>query len=302
MKHLLLLSFLALCITHTGFADVLGPSSLLALAKRASSTLEHPSQKNLFYLEDNSTKRHKSGSAAMYFPQNIGEMADRLAELSNWCELLSLHLNIKACTFDSSKSELTVFLGRKFYQTPEQAYKLVYKFRTIKHDNYFAVMMSAKKGPIGTSDFNFDFEILDLNGKSFSRLHLSNRQSLISSIVANIYLSTAAKAKSGISIIGYNDDGSPAYTSGETASFERNILRYYFAISAFLQNINISVDKQRHVLQLNTWYAQTTNYPQLYEIQHVEYVSTKTRERVNQTELQNADANIKAAKYEMTEH
>ena len=297
MKHSFLLLFLLFSTAQISFADILGHDGMLALAERANPTLENSSQKSLFYLENASSKRRKSGSAAMYFPQNFAQMVASLSGLSSWCELLPLHLNVKTCLFDIQNSELVVFLGRKFYQPPEDAYKLVYKFKTIKEDNYFAVMMSAKKGPLKTSDLHFNFEILNINEKSFARIHLSNRQSWLSAVVANIYLSTVGETKPGITITGYHDDGSPTFTSGETASFERNILRYYFAISAFLQNTNKAEASERHISQLNAWYRQTETFTQLYEMNKQAYVSAKLKERINQTNRQTAETFSGAAKY-----
>jgi len=46
-----------------------------------------------------------------------------LSSPASWCEFAPLHLNVKACTFQTQSHEtfLTLYLGQKYYQTPERA-------------------------------------------------------------------------------------------------------------------------------------------------------------------------------------
>jgi len=46
---------------------------------------------------------------------------------ANWCDIVSLHPNVKACTFREEPGDwlLTFYFGRKFYQAPEEAHQVV---------------------------------------------------------------------------------------------------------------------------------------------------------------------------------
>ena len=47
---------------------------------------------------------------------------------------MPLHINTKACTYSGSGDEITIYMGRKFYQGPDEAYQLTYRFATVVED------------------------------------------------------------------------------------------------------------------------------------------------------------------------
>jgi hypothetical protein len=288
MKILIILPVLLLSLTGGGVgADPVGPDAVKELYERVKSTIEHHTPENPFYLEAENKHRVESGEAALMFPQNISEIADALSSLKSWCEILPLHINVKACTYSKSSDVMTIYLGRKFYQDPEDAYQLDYKFETIKRDDYFAFVAVAEEGPLGTSDYHIEFEVIPVGDQSFGRIHVSDHQSWLSSKAMHVYLSTKGADKQGIKVVGHDELGNLIYSKGESAVAERNLLRYYFAFAAFFDSAaETDVDK-RHENQLSYWYNQTEQFPQLHEISREEYLDEKRRERVNQVALQN---------------
>ena len=181
---------------------------------------------------------------------------------------------------------MTVYMGRKFYQQPGDAYELTYRFNTIKKDGYFSSVAIASDGPLGTSDYHIDVEVISVDDQSFGRIYVSNQRSWISSIAMSIYLATKGKNKQGIKVVDHDDQGVPIYSKGETGVAERNLLRYYFAFTAFFDKFGEQDDHRRHESQLAFWFAQTQQFPQLYEMSEEDYVTGKRKERVNQIELQ----------------
>ena len=57
---------------------------------------------------------------------------ETLSQPAQWCEMLILHQNIKTCTYGKNgagKDQLQLYVGRKHYQKPSDAYLLRYQFR-----------------------------------------------------------------------------------------------------------------------------------------------------------------------------
>jgi hypothetical protein len=268
-------------------AGAIGKEGVQALYEKIEPILDHPTPEDPFYLKSENKHRVDSGEAALYFPQAFASIADALQKVENWCEILPLHLNVKGCTYGKDGSSLTIYLGRKFYQTPDDAYQLSYKFSTVSDDNYFAAVAVADDGPLGTSDYHIEFEIIPVDDKTFGRIHVSDHQSWLSSKAMHIYLTTKGSDKQGIKVVGHDDKGNPIYSKAEAGVAERNLLRYYFAFAAFLDAEDLP-EAQRHEAQLNYWFEETQKYPQLHEMDKQQYLKEKHKERRNQMALQRA--------------
>ncbi|MES0328313.1 MAG: hypothetical protein ABUK13_09000, partial [Gammaproteobacteria bacterium] len=64
-------------------------------------------------------------------------VAAALSQASNWCQVLPLHFNIKACTYENQKEGevLTIYSGRKIYEHPEDSYEMAYQFEIVRKDD-----------------------------------------------------------------------------------------------------------------------------------------------------------------------
>lgn len=279
--------FLFSLLTATaGWADPIGAERVQQLHERVAPIVDDPSPERPFYVKAEAKKHVDSSEAALYFPQTIDEIADALTETRFWCEILPLHINIKACTYSPGGNQLTVYMGRKFYQDPEDAHQLTYEFETTRDGDYFSAVALADEGPLGTSDYHIDFEVVAAGDRSFGRIHVSDHQSWTSSNAMRIYLNTKGKAKQGISIIDHDDSGNPIYSKGVPAVAERNLLRYYFAFAAFFNSVGKTDDAARHNAQLEYWFDNTEKFPQLHEMEKEAYLEEKKKERENQIVLQ----------------
>lgn len=278
---------LAIC---PAYAKARGAESLLSVYAAARPILDDPDQRNPFYMTAAVKKNKQAGEAAMYFEQPFSEIANTLSNSSSWCTVLILHLNVKACTYSAGNKgdeSLTVYLGRKFYQDPDDAFVMTYNFQTDRQDNYFSALITADKGPLGTSDYRIQLEIMDIEGRTFGRFQVSQKHSWISARAAKLYLSTVGRDKKGITVVATDEEGNPVYSDGERAVAERNLLRYYFAITAFFRNKDPVGDDQFQE-RLNYWFDQTEQYKQLRELDRNRYLTDKKREFENQLALQNS--------------
>lgn len=58
------------------------------------------------------------------FDYPFSSVVDVIKVPANWCEMLFLHPNVKACTYRELQDEwlLTFHVGRKVYQSPEETH------------------------------------------------------------------------------------------------------------------------------------------------------------------------------------
>lgn len=278
---------LLLGVTMPVTAEQKEMQNILAVYAVAKPVLDDPTVDKPFYLHAEVIDRRQVGEAALYFEQPFKQIASSLSKLRNWCLVLLLHLNTKACTHGRSEGKrlLTIYLGRKYYQDPNDAFVMTYEFESKKNDDYFSALITAEDGPLGTSDYRIHFEVARIDGKTFGRIQVSQRHSWLSSKAAKLYVATKGRNKLGISVVGQDDRGNPMYSSGERAIAERNLLRYYFAFAAYFHAQKGSRN-QRFKDSLNYWFDQTEQYKQLYEVGRMQYITDKYKEYENQSALQ----------------
>ena len=94
-------------------AELLGPAGMTDLHIAIKPTLDEPGNSRYFYLRAENKHHVESGEAALYFEQDIRTITQSLASVGNWCAILPLHLNVKACTASKSGKVLNLYLGRK---------------------------------------------------------------------------------------------------------------------------------------------------------------------------------------------
>ncbi len=219
----------------------------------------------------------------------FSRISNALARPQTWCEFLPLVFNIKSCTHEGEGEStfLNLYVGRKFYETPEEAIRLEYLFRVREqeHDR-LRVSLFAPDGPYGTRDYRIELEARPTaDGRTAIRMHSSFRPSLRSELATRIYLSTVAQDKVGFSVEERTADG-PVYVGGMKGIIERNAMRYYLALKAFLDTMQLP-EEQRFEARLQAWYGMTEKYPrQLHEMGEKEYLEAKRRERQQQVKLQ----------------
>jgi hypothetical protein len=207
----------------------------------------------------------------------------------NWCDITSLHINIKACTFRKKGElwQLTLYSGRKFYQPPSDGYPLKLKFRTVaQRPQFLDVALSADEGPLHTRDHRMTLQATPLDaGRTFIHFSYSYRYGAMARMAMRSYLSTLGREKVGFSTVA-GKDGKPYYIDGERGAIERNAVRYYLAVESYIDSLNYpAAGGFEH--RLNEWYDLTAKYPrQLKEDEKGEYLAMKKKEHVNQVNLQ----------------
>jgi hypothetical protein len=90
----------------------------------------------------------------------------------------------------------------------------------------------------------------------------------------------------GFTVTGKQTDGRPLYIGGMRGLVERNTMRYYLAIEAFLGALSEPPQAQLEK-RLHDWFAAIEHYPrQLHEMEQGAYLEMKRKEiRRQQAEL-----------------
>ncbi len=206
-----------------------------------------------------------------------------------WCRVLFLHHNAKACVYgDEPGNEwLELYMGLTKYQRPRDAHplRLDYSDSEANADVQWA-LLTADKGPLGSSDFDIGLFAIDVDGAVYAELRASQKTGEAVSKMVTMFFDTFAAGRNGFSVIGTNKDGSPKYVSGTDGMFERNIVRYLLAFQVYIDNPH-GVGEDGLVQRAEAWYTATEKYPdQLFEISRQKYLRNKQREYRNQVRLQ----------------
>ena len=224
------------------------------------------------------------------FEYPFSTIANVLKTPANWCDIVSLPPNIKACTHRELQGTwlLTFYLGRKVYQSPEEAqHQAVYRYRKVEQQQgYMDILLTADVGPYGTKDHTMRFEAAPLDGKNtFVHVSYSYSDSVALRLAAKLYFATLGRGKAGFTVTGTDTKGRPVYIGGPRGALERNAVRYYFAIQSFMNTLRYP-ENSRFSMRTSEWYDLTTRYNQLHDLDRKDYLSFKAKEYNNQVTLQ----------------
>ena len=288
----------------------LGAATLLIFAGSASAVAKpRPGEELLLDTYHRNLARLESNSFALPLFLESYEQAERvhvdvygifaspfssivaaLKKPANWCDIVSLHPNIKACTYGELPGGglLTFYVGRKVYQPPEDARQVIYSYRVVKQQpGYLDIVLSADQGPFGTVDHHMRFEALPLAGeKTFVHVSYEYSDSVALRLAGKAYFATLGLGKVGFTVTGTDKNGKAVYIGGPRGAIERNAVRYYLAIQTFMKTLRYP-EKQIFSRRINEWYDLTTPFRrQLFDLDKEDYLTNKTIEHQNQVRLQ----------------
>ena len=105
-------------------------------------------------------------------------------------------------------------------------------------------------------------------------------------MATSTYLATLGRDKVGFSVVGEDSAGRPQYVQGVRGIIERNAMRYYLALKAYIQTVDLP-QQHRVEASMASWYQLVERYAQqLHELGRDEYFENKRREWHNQRRLQ----------------
>jgi hypothetical protein len=227
-----------------------------------------------------------SGSVYAVVAQPFAAASPALQRPASWCDILILHLNTKYCRAGGdAPAKLDLAVGGKYDQPLEDAYRMDFTFRVAqKSSDYLQVALDAGKGPLSTRDYRIVFEAVPLDrARSFIHLSYSYAYGIAGRLAAQAYLGTAGSGKVGFTEVGTQPGGEPKYIGGMRGVIERNAMRYYLAVEAYLGALS-APPQERVEKSLRDWFAATERFArQLHELGQAEYLDMKRREYQRQS-------------------
>jgi hypothetical protein len=212
-----------------------------------------------------------------------------LKEPAHWCDILILPFNTKYCHAVRTESgpALQVRIGRRYDQPVEQAHRLQFSWRNVAaQPDYFETRLFAAAGPMGTRDYRITVAAVPLEGhRTFLQLSYSYGFGAMGRMAMQMYLSTVGADKIGFTQVGRDGDGRPQFIQGVRGAVERNTMRYYLAIDAFLDSL-AAPPPQRVERRIQQWFSATERFPrQLREMDRATYAGMKRMEHERQQAL-----------------
>jgi hypothetical protein len=261
-------------------ADPGAQALLLKHAELRQALDDNPFQRPLI-LESSAPAGRLQGDVYARIDRPFGAVRDALRSMDHWCDILVLHLNVKGCRASDPRTgdSLSVWLGKQTDQALADAYRVDFRFaRLATGPEYLQVALSAARGPLGTSRYRIVLEAVPLDaGRSVIHLSYSYSFGMVAGIAMRGYLATSGRDKVGFSAVGLE--------GGVRGVVERNTMRYYLAIEAYLGALPLP-EAERAEQRVSDWFASTERYArQLHEIEREAYVAMKRREIRRQTEL-----------------
>jgi hypothetical protein len=261
------------------------PSAAAAMLRERFVALRSQPQPSPFhiplYLQATEVSNRVQGDVYALVERHYGEVRPALERIDHWCRILTLHLNVKYCrpADGSARQTLTVGVASKYEQSLSSVNWVRFAFHAASlGDEYMQIVLRAPSGPFGTSDYRMSVEVVPFEGQSLLHLTYAYSYGAAASMAMQAYLATAGRNKVGFSVVGQQGDGQPIYVNGLRGVIERNVMRYYFAIDAYLA-AQRRPPPDRLLKSLQDWFDATERYPrQLHEVTRNEYLDMKLRE------------------------
>ena len=215
-------------------------------------------------------------------------------EHANWCNIVILNPNIKACTHRGTDNNrrLIFFNVDKAEKTLADASLIEFKWKMTRHPGYFDIVLSALEGPYSTRDNRLELEAAPRDEHStVVHLSYSYEYGALANVFIKSYFAIFGRSKVGFSVTGTDSRNNPEYVSGIRGLNERNIVRYYLAALAYLE-MHYLPDEHGFEKSLDRWYDLASQYKiQLSPGEKKDYIARKKLDLKNQLQLQEAAGN-----------
>ncbi|HUI98820.1 MAG TPA: hypothetical protein VLY46_01225 [Usitatibacter sp.] len=212
----------------------------------------------------------------------FAEVEQALHEPSQWCDVLVLPFNVKRCEADDApaRSRLRLFIARRKDSTPDDTYRLDFRFRDAAlAPDFLRIALAAPSGPFGTHDYRIALEAAPADAdRTILHLRYSYGYGLASQMAMQLYLSTVGAHNVGFTVESREPGGKPEYVRGMRGVMERNTMRYFLAIEAYLASRSAPA-ASREDARLKAWFEAADRYPrQLHEMDLDRYLAMKHRD------------------------
>ena len=291
LRPIVRMSITALSFCSAGWAQTpVSGAAILLLAK--SQELKAQLANNQFgrplVLESSESESTVEGNVYAILDSPFVAVSRTFKSPQRWCDVMILHINTKYChaAQSTAPTRLNVSIGRKTQQQLRDASALDFEYKLIATSpDYFSILLSSEKGPLGTSNYRIEFQAVPLpDNRSFVRLRYAYGYGIASRVAMQGYLATVGRGKVGFTQTGQGTE--KTFIGGMRGAAERNIMRYYLAIDAYQASLD-RPQAERLEASLQHWFSATEQYPQ--QLHEVEKASYMTMKRVEYERQQSAE-------------
>lgn len=247
--------------------------ALRELHERKSAALSRSALKRPILLDSTELPDGLQGEIFAVVDQPLAAVHAAFNSPANWCEVLLLHVNNRRCQASIAGGQHQISLGivRRYDKPVEEAFDLPFVFQVKQSTpDFLEVQLRADSGPLGTRNYRILLEATPLDAqRSFLHFSYSYEQNMMVGMAVRAYLATFGSSKVGFTELGKLADGKPDYIAGPRGLVERNAMRYFLTLEAFMAADNTEARRQ-------AWYSATERYPrQLHEIERETYLALK---------------------------
>jgi hypothetical protein len=272
--------------------DTRAPSALAATYAASAKRLRDSPFHRPMFVDSAESSSSLTGEVYALVEQPLTLVNAALSSPAHWCDVLLLHPNVAQCRASAgaktgTSATLTLNLGRKLDPSLEASYGAEFAFQVVRSsDSNLEIRLDAKKGPVGTSDYRILLEAVPVaGGKTFLHLAYSYSYGISARLATKAYLATRGSGKVGFTADGTGDDGRPKYIGGLRGAVERNAMRYYLAIDAYLGAV-AAPGPERFEQSMKHWFDAVEQYSrQLKDDERADYYRAKRSEYQRQQAL-----------------
>jgi hypothetical protein len=221
-----------------------------------------------------------SGTVYAISNHSFNTLATSFARPRVWCEVMLLPFNTRTCQLDGEDATPTLELTitRKNQDETSQGHQLRLDWRkAASAADYLEVRLTSEAGPLGTEGYVIVLRAVPLGqGRTFTQFTFSFRYGTAARMATQAYLATVGRNKVGFSTV--RQEGGERLVGGMRGIVERNAMRYYLALEAWLNTARLP-PAQRLDARLREWFDATERYPrQLHEMDKSDYLAIKRRD------------------------
>ncbi|MBW8305281.1 MAG: hypothetical protein K0M46_00135 [Thiobacillus sp.] len=273
-------------LTFASVPDTQSAASLHAKYASLAEQLHHNPFRRPLSLDSSESSSDLKGDIYALVNYPFPTVSAALNGPEQWCDVLILHINTKYCraTTDESTTALAVSIGKKTPQPLKEAYPIEFSYRVAAATaKYLDIQLDAQEGPLSTRNYRIQLQAVPVgNGQTFMHLTYSYDYGMVGRLAMKSYLATIGSGKVGFTRTGKQSSGQPEHIGGMRGVVERNTMRYYLAIDAYLGALATAPPLQLQK-RLQSWFSATEQYPrQLREVDRAAYMAMKRSEYLRQ--------------------
>jgi len=234
-------------------------------------------------LDSSETPDGLQGDVYAVVDHPMTEVGAALKTPGHWCDLLVLHIDNRRCRLlkEPQGETLTLFVVRRFDDAIGNAFELSFAWRLLHSTpEHLSIELEATNGPMGTSNYRVRLDAVALDARqTFLHFAYSYEHNLMAKLATQAYLATFGADKVGFTVVGKTPAGTPEHIRGLRGLVERNAMRYFLTLDAYLAGLDAPPSQQAD-RRLRHWYAAAEKHPrQLHEVDLETYLALKRADR-----------------------